>query len=131
MSGDNGRRRVVITGLGAATPLGTTVESTWEALIAGKSGAGKITQFDTEGFPVDFGCEVSDFDPTTWIDFKSARRMDRFAQLAVAAARQAETDAGIDIAAAPERVGAAIATGIGGLKSFEACIDTLNERGPD
>jgi 3-oxoacyl-[acyl-carrier-protein] synthase II len=131
MSSSNGRRRVVITGLGAVTPLGTDVESTWSNLVAGRSGAGRITQFDTAGFPVDFGCEVSDFEPTTWIDHKSARRMDRFAQLAVAAARQAEADSGIDIAAEAERVGAAIATGIGGLKSFESCVDTLNERGPD
>jgi len=131
MSSSNGRRRVVITGLGAVTPLGTDVESTWSSLIAGRSGAGKITQFDTAGFPVDFGCEVSDFEPTAWIDHKSARRMDRFAQLAVSAARQAEADAGLDIAAEAERVGAAIATGIGGLKSFENCVDILNERGPD
>jgi 3-oxoacyl-[acyl-carrier-protein] synthase II len=122
---------VVITGLGAVTPLGTDVESTWEALVAGKSGAGKITQFDTSGFPVHFGCEVTDFEPTVWIDHKAARRMDRFAQLAVAAARQAEADAGIDIAAEADRVGAAVATGIGGLKSFESCVDVLNDRGPD
>jgi len=131
MSGNNGRRRVVVTGLGAVTPLGTDVESTWSGLIAGRSGAGKITQFDTSGFPVDFGCEIPDFEPTTWMDYKAARRMDRFAQLAVAAARQAEVDSGIDIAAEAEQIGAAIATGIGGLKSFEACVDTLNERGPD
>jgi 3-oxoacyl-[acyl-carrier-protein] synthase II len=122
---------VVITGLGAVTPLGTDVDSTWSNLVAGRSGAGRITQFDTSGFPVDFGCEVTDFEPTTWIDHKAARRMDRFAQLAVAAARQAEADSGIDIAAEADRVGAAIATGIGGLKSFESCVDTLNERGPD
>ena len=131
MSSNNGRRRVVITGLGAVTPLGTDVESTWTGLIAGRSGAGKITQFDTTGFPVDFGCEVPGFEPTTWIDHKSARRMDRFAQLAVSAARQAEADSGIDIASEAERIGAAIATGIGGLKSFETCVDVLNERGPD
>src|SRR3989454_5405467 len=131
MSSSNGRRRVVITGIGAVTPLGPDVDVTWANLIAGKSGAGKITQFDTSGFPVDFGCEVVDFEPTVWIDHKAARRMDRFAQLAVSAARQAEADAGIDIAAEAERVGAAIATGIGGLKSFESCVDTLNERGPD
>src|SRR5262249_23209720 len=131
MSSNNGRRRVVVTGLGAVTPLGPDVETTWGNLVAGKSGAGKITQFDTSGFPVDFGCEVVDFEPTAWIDHKSARRMDRFAQLAVSAARQAEADSGIDIAAEAERVGAAIATGIGGLKSFESCVDTLNERGPD
>ena len=94
LSSNNGRRRVVITGLGAVTPLGTDVESTWSALIAGRSGAGKITQFDTSGFPVDFACEVPDFEPTTWIDHKSSRRMDRFAQLAVSAARQAEVDSG-------------------------------------
>jgi 3-oxoacyl-[acyl-carrier-protein] synthase II len=131
MTSNNGRRRVVVTGLGAVTPLGTDVDSTWSALIDGRSGAGKITQFDTSGFPVDFGCEVPDFEPTTWIDYKAARRMDRFAQLAVAAARQAEADSGIDIAAEAEQIGAAIATGIGGLKSFETCVDTLNERGPD
>jgi 3-oxoacyl-[acyl-carrier-protein] synthase II len=131
MSSNNGRRRVVITGLGAVTPLGIDVESSWAALVAGRSGAGKITQFDTSGFPVDFGCEVPGFEPTTWIDHKSARRMDRFAQLAVSAARQAEADSGIDIVSEAERIGAAIATGIGGLKSFESCVDVLNERGPD
>ena len=122
---------MVVTGLGAVTPLGTDVESSWTGLIAGRSGAGKITQFDTSGFPVDFGCEVPDFEPTNWIDYKAARRMDRFAQLAVAAARQAEADSGLDLAAEAERIGAAIATGIGGLKSFEACVDVLNGRGPD
>jgi 3-oxoacyl-[acyl-carrier-protein] synthase II len=130
-SSSNGRRRVVITGLGAITPLGNDVRTTWETLISGGSGAGPITQFDTSGFPVDFGCEVPGFEPTTWIDHKSARRMDRFAQLAVSAARQAEADSGIDIASEAERIGAAIATGIGGLKSFESCVDVLNERGPD
>jgi 3-oxoacyl-[acyl-carrier-protein] synthase II len=128
---ENGRRRVVITGVGAVTPLGTDAETTWSNLVAGESGAGPITQFDTSGFPVSFGCEVPEFDPTEWIDHKAARRMDRFAQLALAAARQAEADSGIDIAAEPERVGAAIASGIGGLKSFESCLATLNERGPD
>jgi 3-oxoacyl-[acyl-carrier-protein] synthase II len=127
----NGRRRVVITGLGAVTPLGTDVRSTWEGLIAGKSGAGPITQFDVTDFPVTFACEVKDFDPAEWIDYKQARRMDRFAQLIVAAARQAERDSGIDIAKDPDRVGAAIATGIGGLKSYQDCYDTLLARGPD
>ncbi len=127
----NGRRRVVITGLGAVTPLGNDVRSTWEALIAGESGAAPITQFDTSGFPVTFACEVKDFNPADWIDFKQARRMDRFAQLIVAAARQAEQDAGIDVAKEADRIGAAIATGIGGLKAFQDCYDTLKERGPD
>ena len=130
-SSSNGRRRVVITGLGALTPLGNDVRSSWDALIAGESGAGPITQFDTTGFPVTFACEVKDFDPSVWVDFKQARRMDRFAQLIVAAARQAEADCGLDIAKEADRVGAAIATGIGGLKSFQDCHDTLRERGPD
>jgi 3-oxoacyl-[acyl-carrier-protein] synthase II len=127
----NGRRRVVITGLGALTPLGNDVETTWENLVAGKSGAGKITQFDASSYPVRFACELKDFDPAVWIDRKQARRMDRFAQMIVAAARQAEEDAGIDIAAEPDRVGASVATGIGGLKAFQDCQDTLRDRGPD
>lgn len=122
---------MVVTGLGMVTPLGNTVEDTWSALVAGRSGAGKITQFDPTGFPVDFACEVKDLDVTDYMDFKASRRMDRFTHLALAAARQAEADSGIDISAAPDRVGAAVATGIGGLKSFEACVDVLYERGPD
>src|SRR6059058_2420937 len=127
----NGRRRVVVTGLGALTPLGNDARSSWEALIRGGSGAGRITQFDASEFPVTFACEVKEFDPGEWIDRKQARRMDRFAQLIVAAARQAESDSGIDIAKESDRVGAAIATGIGGLKSYQDCYDTLRDRGPD
>ena len=128
---DNGRRRVVVTGLGMVTPLGNTVEDSWSALIAGESGAGKITQFDSTGFPVDFACEVKDLEVTDYVEYKASRRMDRFTHLALAAARQAETDSGIEIASEPGRVGAAVATGIGGLKSFEACIQVLDARGPD
>src|SRR5437764_7798295 len=127
----NGRRRVVVTGLGAVTPLGNDARSSWEALVRGESGAGPITQFDATDFPVDFACEAKDFDPGTWVDRKQARRMDRFAQLIVAAAREAEQDAGLDIAGEADRVGAAIATGIGGLRSFQDCYDTLRDRGPD
>jgi 3-oxoacyl-[acyl-carrier-protein] synthase II len=127
----DGRRRVVVTGLGALTPLGNDVETTWRSLLAAECGAGPITQFDATDFPVQFACEVKDFDPAQWIDRKQARRMDRFAQLIVAAARQAETDAGLDIASEPERIGASIATGIGGLKSYQDCYDTLRDRGPD
>ena len=127
----NGQRRVVITGLGMVSPLGNTVEDSWAALIAGESGAGVITQFDTTGFPVDFACEVKDLEVTDYVDYKASRRMDRFTHLALAAARQAESDAGLDIASEAERVGAAVATGIGGLKSFEACIQVLDSRGPD
>ena len=127
----NGRRRVVITGLGMVTPLGNDVETTWENLLSGESGAGEITAFDASDYPVNFACELKDFDPAQWIDRKQARRMDRFTHMILAAARQAEADSGIDIASEPDRVGAAIATGIGGLKSFQDCYDVLKERGPD
>ena len=131
--GESGKpsRRVVITGIGMVTSLGNDVESTWRALLAGASGAGPITQFDHDDYPVHFACELRDFDPTDWVDHKSSRRMDRFTQMILAAARQAEQDSGIDIAAEPERVGASIATGIGGLKSFQDCYDILIHRGPD
>jgi 3-oxoacyl-[acyl-carrier-protein] synthase II len=121
----------VITGLGAVTPLGNDAERTWQNLIAGRSGAGEITQFDSTDYAVHFACEVTDFDPTDFIDRKQARRMDRFAHLVVAAARQAEADSGLSIESEPDRVGAAIATGIGGLKAFQDCHSELLERGPD
>ena len=127
----NGRRRVVITGLGAVTPLGNDVETTWQRLLGGESGAGPITHFDADDFAVHFACEVKDFNATDWLDRKQARRMDRFAHLIVAAARQAEADAGIDVASEPDRVGASVATGIGGLKAFQDCYDELLQRGPD
>ena len=127
----NGRRRVVITGLGAVTPLGNDVESSWQNLVAGQSGAGPITQFDSSDFYVHFACEVKGFDATDFIDRKQARRMDRFAHLIVAAARMAERDAGLEIAVESDRIGAAIATGIGGLKAFQDCHSELLERGPD
>jgi 3-oxoacyl-[acyl-carrier-protein] synthase II len=127
----NGQRRVVITGIGAVTPLGNDAETTWRRLLAGESGAGPITQFDSTDYTVHFACEVKDFEPSNWIERKQARRMDRFAQLILAAARQAEADSGVDVKADGDRVGASIATGIGGLKSFQDCYDTLKERGPD
>src|ERR687887_2563208 len=126
----NGRRRVVITGLGAVTPLGNDIETSWRNLLAGESGAAPITYFDPSDFPVHFACELKDFDPTQWIERKQARRMDRFAHVILAAARQAEVDSGIDIAAEPDRVGASIATGIGGIKSFPDFYNNLNARGP-
>jgi len=127
----NGHRRVVITGIGALTPLGNDAETSWRNLVAGESGAGPITQFDSSDYFVHFACEVKDFDPSNWIDRKQARRMDRFAQLILAAARQAEADSGLEIAADGDRIGASIATGIGGIKSFQDCYDTLIRRGPD
>ncbi len=127
----NGRRRVVITGLGAVTPLGNDVETTWTNLLAGESGAGPITHFDHTDYPVHFACELKEFDPAQWMDRKRARRMDRFAQMVLAAARQAEADSGIDIKAETDRIGASVATGIGGLQSYQDCYDTLIQRGPD
>jgi 3-oxoacyl-[acyl-carrier-protein] synthase II len=120
-----------VTGLGLVSSLGNTVEDTWGALVAGRSGAGPITQFDTTGYPVNFACEVKGLDVTDYVEYKASRRMDRFTHLALAAARQAEADSGLDISRIADRVGAAVATGIGGLKSFEACVDQLRERGPD
>src|SRR4051794_3937039 len=128
---ENGQRRVVITGLGMVSPLGNDVQSSWSGLLAGKSGAAEITAFDHSDYNVHFACELKAFDPTVWIDRKAARRMDRFAQMILAAARQAEEDSGIEVAREPERVGASIATGIGGLRSYQDCYDVLLKRGPD
>jgi 3-oxoacyl-[acyl-carrier-protein] synthase II len=130
-SNGNGRRRVVITGLGMVSPLGNDVESSWSSLLAGESGAAEITAFDHSDYNVHFACELKDFDPTVWIDRKAARRMDRFAQMILAAARQAEADSGVEIAKAPDRFGASIATGIGGLQSYQECYHVLLTRGPD
>ena len=127
----NGRRRVVVTGMGAVTPLGLDVESSWSALLAGESGAGPITRFDHTDYKVHFACEVKGLDPADWMDKKDARRVDRFTHLIVAAARQAETDSGLDIAKEADRIGASIATGIGGLASFQDAYYTLISKGPN
>jgi 3-oxoacyl-[acyl-carrier-protein] synthase II len=127
----DGRRRVVITGLGMVSPLGNDVASSWSRLLAGESGAGEIQSFDHSDYNVHFACELKEFDPTVWIDRKAARRMDRFAQMILAAARQAEADSGVDVAAAPDRFGASIATGIGGLHSYQECYHVLLTKGPD
>jgi 3-oxoacyl-[acyl-carrier-protein] synthase II len=122
---------VVITGLGMVSPLGNDVPSSWANLLGGQSGAAEITAFDHTDYNVHFACELKDFDPTVWIERKAARRMDRFAQMILAAARQAEQDSGIDVAADPARFGASIATGIGGLQSYQECYHVLLTRGPD
>src|ERR687892_105455 len=131
MSSQNGRRRVVVTGMGAVTPLGNDAETFWENLTAGKSGAAEITAFDHSPFLVHFACELKGFDPTKWIEKRTARRMDRFAQMVLAAARMAEDDSGIKIEPETDRIGVSVATGIGGLQSFQECYDTLIQRGPD
>ena len=124
-------RRVVITGLGMVSPLGNDVQTSWSRLLAGESGAAEITAFDHTDYKVHFACELKEFDPTHWIDRKAARRMDRFAQMILAAARQAESDSGVDIKAEPDRFGASIATGIGGLQSYQECYHVLLTKGPD
>src|SRR3954466_7465783 len=103
--------RVVITGMGMVSPLGNDVQTSWQRLLAGDSGAAEITSFDHSDYNVHFACELKDFDPTTWLERKAARPMDRFAQMITAAARQAEEDSGVDVSEAPDRYGASIATG--------------------
>ena len=131
MTSYNGQRRVVVTGLGALTPLGNDAETFWENLVAGKSGAAPLTLFDPTGYPVTFGCELKGFEPTQWIDAKSARRMDRFSQMVIAAAYMARDDAALEIEPEAERTGVSVATGIGGLRSFQDCHATLRDKGAD
>lgn len=126
--------RVVVTGLGLVTPLGNDVQSTWAALLAGKSGAAPITLFDvTEDYDVRFACEVKDFDPERYMDRKEVRRTDRFAQFALAAAQQAMEQAGLDAGldgVDGDRVGVIIGSGIGGIATFEEQSRIMQERGP-
>ncbi len=123
--------RVFVTGLGAITPIGNDVATFWENLTAGVSGAGYITAFDTNGFPVRIACEVKDFDPGRWMDHKMARRTARVTQFALAAAWQALEDAGLSIGANnSEGVGVVIATGGGGIALMEEGTHTLIEKGP-
>lgn len=125
------RRRVVITGLGAITPLGLEMSQIWSALCEGKSGVKPITSFDTSDFDVHFGGEVSDFDPTRWFDTKEARRLDRFAQFAVVAAIYAIKDASLNLNTCDiTRVGALIGSGMGGLQEFETQHKILMNKGP-
>ncbi len=113
-------KRVVVTGLGAITPLGNDVQTTWENAVAGKSGAGPITLFDPSLFKTRFACEVKDFDPSSLFDRKEARRYDRYSQLAVYAAKEAMAHSGLDLEEEDkDRIGVIFAAGIGGIKTFE------------
>lgn len=118
-------KRVVVTGLGALTPIGNSVDELWAALLAGKSGAAPITRFDAEKFKTRFACEIKDFDLGVYLDRKEARRMDRFVQYAMVTAEQAVQDAGVlALPLDPSRIGVIWGSGIGGLDSFlEECTN--------
>jgi 3-oxoacyl-[acyl-carrier-protein] synthase II len=125
------RRRVVVTGLGVVSPLGLTAASTWEALTAGRSGAGRISLFDASGFPVRIAAEVSGFDAEAVFGRRRARHLDRVSQMALVAAAEAIGQSGLDVSACPERVGAVWGTGIGGLQTLESGTEVLSARGPE
>lgn len=111
-------KRVVITGLGAVTPVGNTVQETWESLVAGRCGIGTITRFDTTGFGATVAAEVKNFDPTLYFEPTDVRKYDLFTQYAVAAAQQAAQDSGIADTLPPQRLGVYVASGIGGLETI-------------
>ena len=125
------RRRVVVTGLGAVTPVGNDVATTWQALLDGKSGAADITKFDASKYSVRFACEVKGFDALAYMDRKEAKRADVYSQYAVAASVQAVADAGITPGSInPESFGVIIGSGIGGIRSFEDQHDVYRSLGP-
>ena len=113
-------KRVVVTGLGAVTPLGNTSEETWQNMLAGKSGAAPITSFDTTNFKTKFACEVKNLNINDYLDRKEARKMDRYTQLALIAAKQAVEDSAMDLDTEDKnRIGVVYGVGIGGIKTFE------------
>lgn len=123
-------KRVVVTGLGAVTPLGNTVAETWQGLKTGKNGIGPITRFDTEKFKAKLAAEVKDFDPKAYLEVNEVLRTDRYAQFAVAAAQQAVEESGIQGQVDPDRFAVLFGTGIGGIGTFEAEHTKLLEKGP-
>ncbi len=128
------RRRVVVTGLGAVTPIGEDPGSTWEAMLSGKSGVGEISLFDTTGYRTTIAAEIPGWEPEKHFDKREVRRLDRFAQFFLVAVRQALEEAGISYSEDdPEaaRAGVVVGAGFGGMGSFIDEITTLNERGPD
>ena len=126
-------RRVVVTGLGAVTPIGLTVGEFWQAMMEGKSGAGPITYFDVSKFDTKFACEVKGFDPLKYLDKKSVQRMDPFSQFAMAAAAQAVEDASIDFEKVDrDRAGVVVGSGIGGMWTYQKQQGNLfSDQGPD
>lgn len=126
-----GKQRVVVTGLGLVTPLGHTVEDSWQAVIAGKSGVAPIDHFDASDLPCRICSRVKDFDPLPYLSEKEARKLDLFIQYGFAAGVQAVTDSGLDATKEnPDRIGVAIGSGIGGLPMIEKCHSVLLESGP-
>lgn len=125
-------RRVVVTGMGVVSPIGTGLEPFWDALTHGRSGVGTITRFDASRLPCRIAAEVRDFDPALYMDRKEARRTDRFVQLALAAAMMAAQDAGLDTGRPlGPRVAVAIGSGIGGMETWEQAFRALLQKGPD
>ncbi len=125
-------RQVVITGLGALTPVGNSAEEFWTAITQGRSGIGPITKFDTTGYPTRIAGEVKNFDPLKWVDKKEARRLDPYLQYAIACAVMAVEDAGLDVAKVDgTRFGVLVGSGIGGIQTLLDSHDTLNQKGPD
>ena len=125
-------RRVAVTGLGLVTPVGNDVATTWDALVAGQSGAGPITRFDSAQLPVHFACEVKGFEPGLYMEKKEVRRYDLFSQFAMAAAVQAVRDACLEKSGPldPKRIGVIIGTGTGGIATFEENMRVYLEKGP-
>ncbi len=125
-------RRVVVTGMGMLTPIGNTVAESWQSAIAGKSGIGPISRFDTQGFSVTFGGEISNLDISQYIDSKEQRRMDLFMQYGIIAAVQAIESSGLHELpeASRERIGVAMGSGIGGIETIETTRDTYIKGGP-
>jgi len=127
----NGKRRVVVTGLGALTPIGNSVDAYWKSLLAGTSGAEPITYFDTSAYDTHFACELKGFKATEFLDRKGAQRMDPFAQYALIAADQAVADAGIAIKDEdPDRFGVVFGSGIGGMTTYDTQFKNLMGGGP-
>lgn len=124
-------RRIVVTGLGAVSPVGVGIDAMWESIRTGRSGAGPITSFDVSAYPVRFAACVDDWDPSPWMDPKEARRLSRFQQFAVASALMAVEDAGLEIDEEnADRVGVIVGSGIGGLATMEGQKDVLDAKGP-
>jgi 3-oxoacyl-[acyl-carrier-protein] synthase II len=125
--------RVVVTGMGAVSPMGLDIPSLWEGLESGKSGVDRITLFNVDGFETQIAAEVKNFNPTDYVEYREARRMDRYTQFAVLASRQAAAQAGLDLNNNPEdacSVGVLIGSGIGGIGTLSAQMAVLAEKGP-